>query len=87
MHNKITNADQLRLRIKLLQEEEIIDNAIPNLAVKALSDASKRALEAGRTIVFVKNHRLIRKGPEGDVVLKTLPGRLKIKANGKNANP
>jgi hypothetical protein len=69
-----------------LQEEEIRDDAIPALAVKALSDATKRALQAGRTIVFVKNHRLIRKGPDGDIVLKDVPGRLKVKVNGKSAN-
>ena len=69
-----------------LQEEEVLDNAIPTLAVKALSAASKRALQAGRTIVFVKNHRLIRKGPDGDVVLKIVPGRLNVKVNRKSAN-
>jgi len=69
-----------------LQEEEVADLAIPTLAIKALSDASKRALLAGRTIVFVKNHRLIRKSPDGDVVLKTVPARLKVRANGKIAN-
>jgi len=69
-----------------LKEEDAVDREIPDLAVKALSEASKRALKAGRTIVYVKNHQLIRKGPNGDVVLKQMPGRIKVKSNAKSAN-
>ena len=57
-------------------EEDQQDAALPDLAVRALAAATDHARRAGYTLVFVKNGRLIRKGPDGDVVLKPVPRRV-----------
>ena len=68
-------------------ESEPHDAEIAELAVKALSAAHKRAAQAGRSLIFVKNGELIHVGPHGKTVLKKLPRRKKVSVRVKRAEP
>ena len=63
------------------------DADVPEQTVKALTAAHQRALEAGRTLVLVRNDQLIRIGPDGVTVLKQLPERRKVTVRKKTIQP
>jgi hypothetical protein len=60
-------------------EDDRQDADVPELAVKALTSAHRRALEAGRTLVLVRNDWLIRIHSDGTVqMFRQLPARKKV---------
>jgi hypothetical protein len=68
-----------------LHDEDRLDAAVPELAVEALSAAYRRALQAGHTLVYVKDGVLVRRAPSGVTVLKQLPARQKVSTRIKKA--
>lgn len=62
-------------------KEEQADADVPQQAVKALSAAHRRALQAGRTLVVVKDGKLIRVTGTKIDVLKD--GQFRVKVQGK----
>lgn len=48
------------------------------LAVQALTAAHRRAVQSGRPVLVVENGELVRIGPLGRTVVKTLPPRHKV---------
>ena len=67
-------------------EEDRLDEAIPALAVEALSAASRRALNEGHTIVVVQDGVLVQKSASGITPLRKLPGRQRVDTRTKNAS-
>lgn len=65
--------------------DEALESDVPALAVKALTAAHRRALVAGRTLIFVRNGQLIRVGPAGTTVLRQLPARKKVATRTQSA--
>lgn len=63
------------------------DSAVPDQAVKGLDDATRRARQAGLPVVVVRQGRLVRLGPDGELVLKELPTRRKVAVRRKAARP
>ena len=55
------------------EEEEI-----PILAVEALSAANRLTLQAGATVVLVRDGKLIRIEPTGETILRTLSEKPKV---------
>jgi len=55
------------------EELDALEETIPELAVKALNAAQQRAEASGHDIVVVVGNELVRIGPGGTTVLKTLP--------------
>jgi hypothetical protein len=66
-------------------EDDRLDAAVPELAVEALSAAYRRALQAGHTLVFVKDGVLVRRGASGITELKKIPARQKVSTRTKKA--
>ncbi len=66
-------------------EEDWQEADIPQLAVKALTEAHRRAIEAGHPLVLVKQGCLVRQGASGITVLKQLPARNRVAARTKLA--
>jgi hypothetical protein len=66
-------------------EENELDDALPALAVEALSAASRRAREEGHTIVVVEDGMLVRKNASGVTPLKKMRDRIKVDTRTKNA--
>jgi hypothetical protein len=58
-----------------IDHEDRLDADVPELALRALDEASRRAAEAGRTQVVVRGNQLVRISPAGVEVLKELPPR------------
>ncbi len=67
--------------IELTEQE----NSVPLLAVKALKQAQARARASGRPVVVMDGQNLVRVGPAGKTVLKTLPPRTKVSNRKKRA--
>jgi hypothetical protein len=66
-------------------DDESQEADVPQLAVKALTEAHQRALAAGQTLVLVRDGRLIRITNDEVVVLKKLPDRKKVAVRTKTA--
>jgi hypothetical protein len=67
-------------------ELDLEDADIPQMAVEALNAATRRSLESGLTIVVAQGDELVRIGPEGRTVLKTLPPLEKVSVRVKRAS-
>ena len=67
-------------------DEDRLDDAIPALAVEALSAASRRALDEGHTIVVVQDGMLVQKNASGITPLRKVPARQKVPTRTKNAS-
>ena len=59
-------------------EEDEEETGVPELAVKALTAASRRAAKAGHPRILVKDRLLVRIDCHGTTVLKKLPPRKKV---------
>lgn len=72
----------------MANNESVIDEIeIAAQAVKALSEAQRRAEKSGLGVVIVKDNELVRVGPLGKTVLKKLPPRKKVAERIKRAAP
>jgi hypothetical protein len=72
----------------LPSDDDRDDADVPELAVRALTEAHQRALRAGRPLVFVRNDKLIRIDEQGGVtILKELPARIKVTVRQQSARP
>ena len=67
------------------QEIDEIEAELPKLAVEALNAAHQRAVASGRPVVVVEGREVVRIGPHGREVLKTLPPRLEVTVTTKQA--
>jgi hypothetical protein len=63
------------------------DAVVPDQAVRGLDEATRRAREAGRPVVVVRDGQLVRLGAGEPVVLKQLPARRKVAVRRKVAKP
>ena len=70
-----------------MTEEELdqLEATIPEMAVQALTNAHRRARASGQDVVMVVDDKLVRIGPHGTTVLKSLPYRVKVNARTKRA--
>jgi hypothetical protein len=68
-------------------DEDAQDADVPEQAVKALTAAHQQALQAGMTLVLVRDDQLIRIGPDGVTVLRQLPPRKKVAVREKSVRP
>jgi hypothetical protein len=59
------------------------ESDVPEIAVQVLTDASKRAAQAGRPRVVVKDGMLVRIENDDTTVLKKMPNRKKATARSK----
>jgi hypothetical protein len=66
-------------------ELDALEATVPELAVRALNEAQHRARVSGCPMVLVVNDQLVRIGPEGTSVLKSLPSRVKVTTRTKRA--
>jgi hypothetical protein len=65
---------------------EDADHDIPELAVKALSEAQEKAKKSGRPMILVEDGTLVERLPDGTVrQLKKLPARMKVNQRIKKA--
>lgn len=62
-----------------------LEEAVPELAVKALNEAQARARASGRPVVVLIGQELVRVGPNGRTVLKTLPPQTNVGIGKKRA--
>lgn len=66
-------------------ELESLEETVPELAVHALTEATRRARAAGRPVVLVVNNQLVRITPEGTTVLEPLTSRVTAPSRTKRA--
>jgi hypothetical protein len=66
-------------------ELESLEESVPDLAVRALTAASRRTLAAGRPVVLVVNNQLVRITPEGTTVLEPSTSRVAAPSRTKRA--
>ena len=62
-----------------------LEEVVPDLAVRALTEASRRTRATGRPVVLVVDGQLIRITAEGTTVLRSLPSRVKVETRTKRA--
>ena len=70
-----------------MTEEELValEETIPALAVKALTEATRQALASGRPVVLVVDDKLVRIDSEGTTVLKDMPPQMTVTVRTKRA--
>jgi hypothetical protein len=70
-----------------MSETELLaaDREVPDLAIKALAEASRKARESGQTLVLARDGQLLQIGLPGTVVLKQLPPRMRVAVRVKRA--
>ncbi len=61
------------------------DADVPEQAIRALSAAHRRALNAGRTLVLVHNGQLVRVTPQGRTVIGEAPAKQKVRLHSNSA--
>lgn len=59
----------------IMTDEELdeLDKDVPELALKALNEATQRALQSGCDVVLVENNQLVKISPTGKTVLREMP--------------
>lgn len=67
------------------EELDEMDRDVPELALKALDEATQRALQSGCDVVLVENNQLVKIGPKGKTVLRDMPPRVKASVRFKRA--
>ncbi len=71
----------------LLDQIEADDERdVPNEALQALSNATRRAMDSGQPVVMVVDGSLVRIEPSGTTVLQVLPPRRKVTERIKRAS-
>ena len=61
--------------------EEIAENGIPELALKALRDASLHAQASGLAQVVIQDGKLVRIDENGPSIIRSIPSRRKVKSH------
>lgn len=67
------------------EELDELDRDVPEMALKALDEATKRALQSGCDVVLVENNQLVKITPTGKTVLRDMPPRVKASSRFKRA--
>jgi hypothetical protein len=67
------------------EELDELDKGIPELALKALNEATQRALLSGCDVVLVENNQLVKITPAGKTVLRDMPPRVMASTRFKRA--
>jgi CO dehydrogenase/acetyl-CoA synthase alpha subunit len=67
-------------------ELERDDDDVAQMAVRALTAASRRAIESGRPVIFVVDDQLVRRDASGTTVVGQLPPRRKVSDRIKQAS-
>ena len=67
--------------------DEELEADVPERAVVALTEANRRAMAAGFTVVLVRNGELIRRTGNQEIVLKAIGGRKKVAVRVKRRGP
>jgi len=68
------------------ERELLDDDEVAQMAVRALTAASRRAMDSGRPVIFVVDDQLVRRDASGTTVLETLPPRRRVSDRVKQAS-
>lgn len=60
-------------------EIDFDDEEIASMAVAGLTAATSQALASGHPVVLLRNEKLVRISPEGEVFLKELPPKVRVR--------